>query len=40
VASILRRLADGAAPAEVIVGPGPPVGRVPDALAALWLVNR
>jgi hypothetical protein len=40
VASVVRRFADGGGADEVIIGPGPPIGRVPDALTALWLVNR
>jgi hypothetical protein len=40
VASILRFPGDGADGEEVIVSPGPPHGRVPDALAMLWLVPR
>jgi hypothetical protein len=40
VASLLRTFAEGGAGGDVVVGPAAPVGRVPDALAALWLVKR
>ena len=40
MASILRTFGQGEANGEVLIGPAAPIGRVPDALAALWLVKR